>query len=118
MEWTTQLLQLPLLCGALFVLTGCLLYSFPPKKINGLYGYRTSGSMKSKERWDFSQRYSAIELIKSGFILMLLSAVSLVVPIEKSIETVVSIVIILVFVFIPIYRTEKALQKKFADNSK
>jgi uncharacterized membrane protein len=32
---------------------------YPPKKINGLYGYRTTRSCKSQEAWDFAQRYSA-----------------------------------------------------------
>lgn len=111
-------MQMPLLCGGIFILTGLILYCFPPKKINGLYGYRTSGSMKSQERWDFSQKYSAIELAKSGLIVLLLAFLPFVVPIEKSIEKGVSIAIILVSVFIPIYRTEKALNKKFADNHK
>lgn len=118
MKWTENVLQMPLLCGGIFILTGLILYCFPPKKINGLYGYRTSGSMKSQERWDFSQKYSAIELSKSGLILLFLAFLPVVVPIEKSTEKVVSIAMILALVFILIYRTEKALNKKFADNHK
>lgn len=31
-------------------------YKFPPKKINGVYGYRTSSSMKSQQNWDYAQK--------------------------------------------------------------
>ncbi|HRB72352.1 MAG TPA: SdpI family protein [Flavobacterium sp.] len=118
MEWTTNLLQLPLLCGGIFILAGLIQYCFPPKKINSLYGYRTSSSMKSQERWQFAQKYSAIELIKSGVILMLLAMTPLLLPVLKNSEFAISMALVLLFVFILIYRTEKALKKKFADNSK
>ena len=29
----------------------------PPARINGLWGYRTARSMKSRESWDFAHRY-------------------------------------------------------------
>lgn len=34
--------------GVIFILMGLIMYIFPPKKINGLYGYRTSSSMESR----------------------------------------------------------------------
>ena len=45
----------------LLILTvvGVVFWMYPPKKINGLYGYRTTRSCKSQEAWDFAQRYSA-----------------------------------------------------------
>jgi len=118
MEWTANLLQLPLLCGGIFILAGLIQYCFPPKKINSLYGYRTSGSMKSPERWQFAQKYSAIELIKSGGILIVLAMIPLIWPVLKNSEFAISMAMVLLFVFIMIYRTEKALKKKFADNPK
>ena len=116
MEWIRVLLQLPLLAGGIFIITGMVLYLFPPGKINGLYGYRTAASMQSTERWNFAQKYSAKEIIKSGFFLVLISMINLVINVKSEIEFVVSIAIVLVFVFIPIYRTEKAIRKKFATN--
>ncbi|THF47656.1 SdpI family protein [Flavobacterium supellecticarium] len=118
MEWTTNLLQLPLLCGGIFILAGLIQYCFTPKKINSLYGYRTSGSMQSPERWEFAQKYSAIELIKGGGILIVLAMIPLIWPSLKNGEFVTSMALVLLFVFILIYRTEKALKKKFADNPK
>ena len=48
-----------LLLGGIFALTGAILYFFPPKKINGSYGYRTFASMRSQAAWDFAQGYSS-----------------------------------------------------------
>ena len=38
---------------------------FPPKKINYLYGYRTSRSMKNIENWNFANQYSAAFMLVS-----------------------------------------------------
>ncbi len=48
-----------LLPGIAFLIVGLALFWFPPKKINNLYGYRTSRSRRNIESWNFAQRYSA-----------------------------------------------------------
>ena len=63
-----------LLCvGILFILAGAILYVFPPKKINGLYGYRTGSSMKNQQKWDFAQKYSSKIMMLTGLIFTLIS---------------------------------------------
>ena len=37
---------------------------YPPKSINGLYGYRTLRSMENQKNWDLAQEYSAKLLLK------------------------------------------------------
>lgn len=37
---------------------GLLFLKFPPKKINGLYGYRTTRSMKDQASWNYAHHYS------------------------------------------------------------
>ncbi|WP_425269344.1 SdpI family protein [Flavobacterium limicola] len=64
---------MPLLCGSIFIIVGFILYGYPPKKINYLYGYRTSSSMKNSEVWTFSQKYASVKMIQSGFILLVVS---------------------------------------------
>jgi uncharacterized membrane protein len=49
---------------------------------------------------------------------MLLAMTPLLLPVLKNSEFAISMALVLLFVFILIYRTEKALKKKFADNSK
>lgn len=52
--------------GLIFLLVGYIQQRFPPKKINHLYGYRTSTSMQSQEVWDFAQQFSARKMIRMG----------------------------------------------------
>src|SRR6056297_3542787 len=79
MNFENPLFMIPLLCGAVFVFAGLILHRFPPKKINGLYGYRTPASMKSQERWDFAQQFSARQLIYLGLALMAASCLGLII---------------------------------------
>jgi len=61
-----SLFFVPIVCGSIFLILGFVLYKFPPKRINILYGYRTKSSMRDQESWDFAQRYSAKVSIKGG----------------------------------------------------
>lgn len=36
---------------------GAVFLRWPPKEINGAYGYRTARSMASQEAWDFAHAY-------------------------------------------------------------
>lgn len=45
----------------------------PPKKINYLYGYRTSNSMKNIENWNLANKYSANLMLISMLLLLLVS---------------------------------------------
>lgn len=96
--------------GIIFIVCGLIMYIFPPKKINSLYGYRTAASMKSQAKWDFAQKYGAkviglmgLVLIASSFYrsslslsndqhailglaILIASAVSLIVIVEKALR--------------------------------
>lgn len=47
---------LPFVILVVFSAGGLVLYIYPPKKINGIYGYRTTRSMKNQENWDYAQK--------------------------------------------------------------
>lgn len=110
MEWMENLNQLPIITGTILLVAGVVMYQFPPKKVNIFYGYRTMNSMKSQERWDFSQRYSAKELMKFGVILFAVSFLGL-----FDISEVIVNRIVILFVFLLIITTEIALRKRFAN---
>ena len=55
---------------------GIVFWMCPPKKINGLYGYRTTRSRKSQEAWDFAQRYSAKLMTIFGLAALIVAAAS------------------------------------------
>lgn len=99
--------------GLLFVVSGFVLYKFPPKKINSLYGYRTSGSMKSQERWDFSQIYSAKLLMRYGDILMICSALSFVSLFSARLKVIIGLVLVMGLVIVLVLKVEKKLHEEF-----
>jgi uncharacterized membrane protein len=47
---------LPIIILVVFSAGGLILYLFPPKKINGIYGYRTPRSMKNQSNWNYAQK--------------------------------------------------------------
>lgn len=44
----------------------------PPRKINGLYGYRTRRSMANQQIWDFANKIGAEMFIKLGIATLIL----------------------------------------------
>lgn len=59
-------LLIHLMFGPVLLLIGFLYKTFPPKKVNDLYGYRTARSMKSQQAWDMSNKLSAQLLMGAG----------------------------------------------------
>lgn len=71
--------------------------------------------MKTKERWDFAQKYSSLELIKLGVILVVLGFVNI--RIQNSENTGLFVLITLIVAAIALLiRVEFAIKKKFAEN--
>lgn len=60
--------------GLLF-LVSLVFHFFPPKKINGLYGYRTHRTMQSKEAWDLANNLFNNTLLKYSGISFLVALV-------------------------------------------
>lgn len=57
--------------GIIFFLVGGVFFKFfPPRKINHMYGWRTSFSMKNTDIWNEAQRYGANLFIIGGLINM------------------------------------------------
>ncbi len=105
-----------ILCGLIFLIVGIITLIFKPKKINSFYGYRTTSSMKSQERWDFAQRYSAKELIKMGLLMVIIgSAVGLLLNPNKQLSAGITVVLILLAAILLIMRVEFAIKRKFKE---
>lgn len=68
---------LPFVSVLIMLVTGLVLMYCPPKKMNGVYGYRTDRSYSSQRNWDFAQQYSAkVMVVSSALILMICAAAS------------------------------------------
>ena len=107
-----------LLVPLLMIIFGRIMYKHAPKSINGVYGYRTSMSMKNEDTWKFAHDYCGRLWYKIGFI-MLIPSVLVQLPFVKSstdtigIMTVVLETVQICVMIASIFPTEKALRKTF-----
>lgn len=109
------LFLLPTIAGLILAIAGIVLLKYPPKKINWIYGYRTSSSMKNGKRWDFAQIYSAKEMIKLGGLSMLSGLIGLVINPNVIIALGISMGLLIFLVIILIIKTETAIKNKFPE---
>ena len=100
------------LTGLSFMITAFICKRFPPKKINHFIGYRTKQSMESQEKWDFAQAYWPKEMLLSSFLLIELSSLFLILPLEETPAVFSVCMLILMAAFYPIVMTELALKSK------
>ena len=105
----------------IWTVVGVVFWTYPPKKINEFYGYRTTRSRKSQEAWDFAQRYSAKLLTIFGFAALIVAAAahlfrnSLCVNSDYLMLYDVCIILLLPIIVVlpPIVLTELELRKRF-----
>lgn len=64
-----------LIVPAIMILMGRFLAKNPPGDTNGMLGYRSKRSMRSKETWDFAQRYMGRTWIKAGLVMLVATVV-------------------------------------------
>jgi hypothetical protein len=108
-----NLFFMPFLIGIIFSNTALIMYRFPVKKINYLFGYRTKNSMKNQQIWNFSQKFSSIKMLQSGLFLVAFSFLGMVFHPDEKVQLIVGIglsILVCVFLF---YTTEKAIKKNF-----
>jgi uncharacterized membrane protein len=97
--------------GAIFVIAGAVVSRFPPKKINGFYGYRTPTSQRSQAAWDFANRYGARQMMSAGVVYVLLvMALTQVGLLTRRGATIVGVLGAAAWILI---RTETALHRRF-----
>lgn len=77
MAFWTFTLAMDLLIPLMMIGFGRLFLTRPPRKINALFGYRTSMSMKNQDTWEFAHRYCGRLWLRWGLILLPLSVLPL-----------------------------------------
>lgn len=97
---------------------GFIIKNHPPKKINGIYGYRTSSSMKNNETWEFANKLCGIIWKKVGIIMIIVTLVVTVISLNFSdsvqgIICAITVSIQTVVLIVTIFPVEKALNKNF-----
>lgn len=100
-----------LMTGIIFIITGGIMYFFPPKNINSLYGYRTASSIKSQTKWDFAQKYSAKIMAFIGFGMVIISFTRTLLPFDNDQTAIFGVAILLLSVIILLVIVERKLKK-------
>lgn len=100
-------------CGLIFVIVGWIMYKYPPREINGLYGYRTFNSMRNLERWTFAQIYSARLMMILGVIYAILSIPSLFIDLSTTVAMIIGLGILILGCVLLLIRTERAINQRF-----
>ncbi len=101
------------------ILIGVYWKHHAPKRVNWIYGYRSTMSMKNEETWEFAHKYHAEVWLWSGAILAILSLIPLAVLIvlnrESMFEQYIGIIMIIqcAVLVLSIIPTERALRKHF-----
>lgn len=89
----------------------------PPKKINWVYGYRTTRSMKSQKAWDYAHNRMGVLWLKIGSVLLIAYICSkLFMPITKEYLSLIHAGIGIIALFIGVPFVEKDLKVNFDKN--
>ncbi|MFA6276170.1 MAG: SdpI family protein [Pedobacter sp.] len=108
-----SLTSITLIVGLIFFIVGLLFKMFPPKKINSIYGYRTSSSMRNLDTWTVANKYSAGLMIFEGIGMTIIGILILMFSGIGTIGTGISVGFVILFVILLIVLTEKHLNNLF-----
>lgn len=103
-----------LLCGLPIIILGLVYKKFPPKKINHLYGYRTTRSMQNMEVWTYANKIGADAIIYVGVITSIFGIIPLF--IEAEYAFIIPVAVLVVGLLLSIFYCEMQLNKKFDKN--
>ena len=81
-------LAMDLLIPATMFFFGRRFLTNPPKTINGVYGYRTSRSMKNQQTWDFAHQVCGQVWMKAGKWMALPSVLAMLVVVGQDVGVV------------------------------
>ena len=118
MKFWIFMMSCNLLIPVLMAVFGRIFVKRPPKKINGIYGYRTKMSMKNMDTWNFAHLYCGRLWWKIGLVMLPVSVIAMFPLLGKDMDTVglwggiMEMIqgLVLVLAIIPV---ERALKKNF-----
>lgn len=117
------MLAMGLLFSVVMILFGTMFMKSAPKKIDYIFGYRTDMSMKNRDTWEFAHKYIGKLWFRLGLLLIPITVIPMLFVIGNSENVVATVGLIVSFVntvtlIIPIFFTEKALNRTFDKDGK
>lgn len=107
------LTSLTVTIGLILVIVGLLFKTFPPTKINSIYGYRTTTSSRNLDTWKVANSYSAGLMTIEGLILSSIGLLTTFIQVNAAIGTAIGIGLMFSSFIILVVTTEKHLHKLF-----
>lgn len=116
-------LAMNLLLPAIMLAFGWLFQKKPPRRINGVYGYRTARSMKNQETWLFAHKVCGRLWFRLGLLLLPVSVCAMLPALGRSVNAVgiwccMVETVQLVVLIGSIFPVERALKRTFDDLGK
>ena len=99
--------------GLIFYVAGYIQFKYPPKKINFLYGYRATTSIRSQEIWAFSQTLSAKKIQQLGIYLFFGGILAYLINIDQFFAMWIGISLVTGSPVLLIFQVEKELKRRF-----
>ena len=92
-----------------------------PKKINGVFGYRTAMSMKNEDTWVFAHHYCGRIWCSCGWVTLPITVIVMLFVIGKNVDVIgaaggIVVGVQLVLFIVAVFLTERALKKNFDEN--
>ena len=117
------MLAMGLLFPVVMILFGTMFMKSAPKKINYIFGYRTDMSMKNRDTWAFAHKYIGKLWFRFGLLLIPITVIPMLFVISKTENIVGTVGLIVGFIntivlIVPIFFTEKALNRTFDKDGK
>lgn len=121
MEFKIFIVVCNLIIPVIILFFGVKFRKHGPKNINGMYGYRTSMSMKNKETWEFAHQYCGRLWIKLGLIMLIISISFSVLAFlfDDGVQGIIEVILVTiqtVALIVSIFPVEKELKKNFDEN--
>ena len=112
------MLIMDLLIPCIMIIFGQMFRRHAPRKINPVFGYRTTRSMKNRQTWEFAHHHCGKVWLTAGIALFLISGVVMLLLLGKSEDTVsiwggVLCVFQTLVLIVSIFPTEIALRNRF-----
>ena len=104
---------LHLLIGPLMLVLSLIFFYFPPKKINLVYGLRTSMSMKNQDTWDEANKRSTHMMLLVSALTCILQLIGIVFNINQESTILYATIFLVAGLIIGVILIEKQLKTIF-----
>ena len=106
----------PLLVPIILIIIGGIWCKKPPKKVNGLYGYRTVLSMKNDDTWLFAHKHLGVVWLAFGIVMLVPTIIAIVVGAWSQNNIAGVLFGQVALIIISVFPTYFALKKTFDEN--